>query len=156
MLPFAGVIAIEERFAALIVKGALPLTAPNVAEMFVVPIFSPVARPLTVIEATLVLDDFQVTTSVTACVLPSEKVPAAVNCCAMPSGMLALAGVTTIELMTADVTVRVVDPEIVPELAVIVVPPPASAFANPWVGTLELTVATAGFEEVQVALPVRF
>jgi hypothetical protein len=131
MLPFAGVIAIDERFAAFTVKGALPLTAPNVAEMLVVPIFRPVARPLTVIEATLVLDDFQVTTSVTSWVLPSEKVPAAVNCCAMPSGMLALAGVTTIEVMTADVTVRVVDPETVPELAVIVVLPPASAFASP-------------------------
>lgn len=156
MLGFAGVIAIEDKFAAFTVSEAPPLTAPSVAEMFVVPILSPVASPLTVIEATLVADDFQVTTSVTSCMLPSEKVPMAANCCAMPSGMLGVAGVTAIEVMTAEVTVRVVDPETAPETAVMVVVPAVTAFARPWVGVLVLTLATAGFEELHVALAVRF
>jgi len=64
MLPLEGVIAIEERLAAFTSKGALPITGPSVAEMFVLPTLSPVARPLTVIEAMLVTDDFQVTAPV--------------------------------------------------------------------------------------------
>jgi hypothetical protein len=156
MLAFAGVIAIEARFAALTISGALPLTAPSVAEMFEVPMLSPVARPLTVIEAMLVMDDFQVTTPVTSCTLPSEKVPVAVNCCAIPRGMLAFAGDTAIEVTTAEVTVRVVDPETAPRVAEIVVLPAASAFASPWVGMLVLIVTAAVLEEFQVTLPVRF
>jgi len=99
--------------------------------MLVVPILSPVARPLTVIEAIPIADDFQVTTPVTSCTLPSEKVPVAVNCCAIPRGILGFAGDTAIEVMTAEVTVRVVDPEIVPEVAEIVLLPGANAFDNP-------------------------
>lgn len=34
--------------------------------------------------------------------------------------------------------------------------PPATAFANPAVGVAVLTVAAAGFEELQVTVPVRF
>jgi hypothetical protein len=156
MLAFAGVIASEERFAALTVKAALPLTVPDVAEIFVVPILTPVAKPLTVIEAMAVMDDFQVTTSVTSCKLPSEKLPMALNCCVRPNGMLGVAGVTAIAVIVAEVTVRVVDPKIVPELAEIVVFPAATAFASPWVGTLALMVAAAVLEELHVTLPVRF
>ncbi len=156
ILPLAGEIAIEARFAAFTVNGALPLTVPRVAEMFVVPILRPVARPLTVIEAMLVTDDFQVTTPVTFCTLPSEKFPVAVNCCAIPRGMLGLAGVTAIEVTTAEVTLRVVDPEIAPRVAEMLVLPAASAFASPCVGMLALIVAAAVFEEFQVTLPVRF
>jgi hypothetical protein len=70
--------------------------------------------------------------------------------------MLGVAGVTVIEVMTAEVTVRVVDPETAPETAVMVVVPAVTAFARPWVGVLVLTLATAGFEELHVALAVRF
>jgi hypothetical protein len=156
MLPFPGVIAIVERFAAFTVKGALPLTVPRVAEIFVLPMFNPVASPLTVIEAMLVTDDLQVTTPVTSCTLLSEKVPVAVNCCAIPSGMLGFAGVTAIDVMTAEVTVRVVDPEIEPRVAEMVVLPAATAVASPWVGPLVTIVAAAAFDEFQVTLPVRF
>ena len=156
MLPLAGVIVIEARFAAFTVSAAFPLTVPIVADMVVAPIFNPVASPLTVIDATPVLDDFHVTTPVTSCTLPSEKVPVAVNCCEIPSGMFGFAGVTAIELITAAVTVKVVDPETVPEVAVIVLLPAASVFASPCVGMVVLIVATAVFDELHVALPVRF
>src|ERR1700690_2710682 len=156
MVPFAGVIASDARFAAFTVKGALPLTVPSVAEMLEVPIFNPVASPLTVIDATPVADDFHVTTPVTSCTLPSEKVPAALYCCEMPSGMLAFTGETLIEVTTAEVTVSAVDPETVPEVAVMVLLPAASVFASPCVGRVVLIVATTVFDELQVVLPVRF
>ena len=156
MLPFPGVIAIVERFAAFTIRGALPLTDPSVAEMVVVPMFNPVASPLTVIEAILVTDDLQVTTPVTSCMLLSEKVPVAANCCAIPSGMFGFAGVTAIEVRTAEVTVRVVDPEIAPRVAEMVVLPAATALAIPWVGPLVTIVAAAGLDEFQVTLPVKF
>ena len=63
-----------------------------------------------------------------------------------PAGMLGLAGVTVMEDRVAEVTVRVVFPEILPEVAVIVEVPAATAEARP----LLLTVATDGFEELQV------
>ena len=49
------------------------------------------------------------------------------------------------------VTVRVVLPEILPKLAIMVVLPAATAVARP----LLLTVATDGFEELQVTCEVK-
>jgi len=63
-----------------------------------------------------------------------------------PTGMLGLTGVTEMEDRVAEVTVRVVLPEIVPEAAVMVAVPAAKAVAKP----VLLTVATDGLEEVQV------
>jgi len=54
--------------------------------------------------------------------------------------------------VVAATTVRSVDPVIVPEVAVIVAAPAATAVANP----AELTVATLAAEEVQVAEFVMF
>lgn len=45
--------------------------------------------------------------------------------------MLGLAGVTVMDTSTAAVTVMVVDPEMLPDAAVIVVGPVASAVASP-------------------------
>ena len=53
----------------------------------------------------------------------SVKVPVAVNCCLRPSAIDGLAGVTAIETSAGCVTVRVVDPLTVPEVAWIVVTP---------------------------------
>ena len=72
--------------------------------------------------------------------------PVAVNCWVIPPGMLGLAGVTKMEERVAEFTVRVVLPEIVPEVAVMVVVPAATAAARP----LLLMVATDVFDEVQV------
>src|SRR5947209_7279354 len=60
-------------------------------------------------------------------------------------------GVTAMELSVAAVTVKVADPLIVPEVAVIVDDPAAIAVASP-----ALTVATAVDEDVHVAVLVRF
>ena len=61
-------------------------------------------------------------------------------------------GVTEIEVSTGAVTVRVVEPLIVPDLAVMVALPWAKLVAKPPL----LSVATAVFDEVQVAVLVRF
>jgi len=64
-----------------------------------------------------------------------------------------VAGVTEIDASTAAVTVNVAEPLIVPEVAVIVAVPGATLVANPvWI----LTVATEVFDEVQLAVVVRF
>jgi hypothetical protein len=62
-----------------------------------------------------------------------------------------LAGVTAIETKVGAVTVRTVDPLIVPEVAVIVEAPAATAVASP----AELMVAAVVAEEVQVTELVR-
>ena len=64
--------------------------------------------------------------------------------------MLGLAGVTNMEDRVTEVTVRVVLPAILPEVAVMVVVPPVMAVARP----LLFTVATEGFDELQVTCGV--
>ena len=156
MLPFDGWIEIELRFAALTVSGVLLLTPSNVAEMLVLPTFFATAKPLVVIEAIELEDDFQVAVPLTSCIVPSENVVFAVNCWVRPKGSVTLLGATTTDTADADVTVSAAVPETVPEVAVMVELPLASAFANPAVGDALLTVATVGLDELQFALLVRF
>ncbi len=64
-------------------------------------------------------------------VVPSLKVPVAVNCCVVPRAIAGLAGVTAIDTRAAAVTVSVVEPETEPEVAVMVVDPAATLVARP-------------------------
>ena len=66
--------------------------------------------------------------------------------------MVCAAGVTTIEVRVASVTVRFVEVVIDAKAAVIVAVPTAGALANP----SELTVAMLLDEELQVTEPVMF
>jgi hypothetical protein len=61
-------------------------------------------------------------------------------------------GVTEIEVNTAALTVNVAEPLIVPDFAVIVALPCATLVASPPL----LTAATEDFDEVQLAVVVRF
>jgi len=79
-------------------------------------------------------------------------VPVAVNCCFVPNAIEEFPGVIAIETRAALVTVRVVDPLTVPELAAMMVAPAPIPVANP---ALEI-VATPGCEELQFTTPVRF
>ena len=76
--------------------------------------------------------------------------PEAANCLVSPSGTLGLAGVTDMEDRIAEVTVRVVVPETLPEVAVMADVPAATPVARP----LLFTVAADIFDEVQVTCPV--
>jgi len=75
----------------------------------------------------------------------------AVNCCVAPVEINGLEGVTAMETSVGAVTVKTVDPLIVPEVAVIVEAPAATEVANP----AALMVATPVAEEVQVTELVR-
>ena len=79
------------------------------------------------------------------------KVPTAVNAWFKPNGMAATAGLTVMETTEARVTVSRVDPLIPPRAAVIVAVPVAREVPS----APELTVATAGLPEAQVAKVVR-
>src|SRR5262249_680116 len=57
-----------------------------------------------------VSEELRVTAVVSSAVLPSEKVPVAVNCWVKPAATLGLAGVTSSDWSTAAVTVKVVEP----------------------------------------------
>ena len=146
MLTVAGVTAIEERVAAVTVRVVFPEILPDVAVMIAEPAAIAVAKPLPLTVATDVFEEFQVTCVVISWLVPSEYVPEAANCLVFPAGMLGLAGVTAIEERVAAVTVRVVLPEILPEVAVMVEVPAARAVAKP----LLLTVATEVLDELQV------
>jgi hypothetical protein len=75
-----------------------------------------------------------------------------VNCCVLPAATGGDAGVTEIEVNIGAVTVNLVEPPIVPDLAVMVTVPATMLVANP----AELTVAIEVDDEVQVAVLVRF
>ncbi len=64
----------------------------------------------------------------------------------------ALPGLTDIDTNTGDVTAKLVEPVIVPEVAVIIVLPGLTLVASPPLLTVAIVVA----DEVQVAVLVRF
>ena len=146
MIGLTGVTDMKDRIAEVTVRVLFPEIIPEVAVMVAVPAATAVARPLPLTVATDGLEELQVTCVVTSRLVPSEYAPEAANCWVTPTGMLGLTGVTEMEDRVAEVTVRVVLPEIVPEAAVMVAVPAAKAVAKP----VLLTVATDGLEEVQV------
>jgi hypothetical protein len=155
IVTFPGRIAIEAKSAALTLAEVAPLIEPEAAVIVTVPRFRAVSRPLTVIEATLVLDELQVALPVTSCVVPSENAPVAVNCCKVPSGNDAVTGVTAMEVKVAFVTVNTALEEILPEIAVMVEVPGAFAFASPG-APFTLIPATEVFAETHCTDLVRF
>ncbi len=96
MLEFAGVTAMETSVAAVTVSDAVPLTPPDVAVMVAVPVPVLLANPMESMLATEVEDEDQVR-EVSNCVLPSSKLPTAVNCTVVPTAMEGVAGVTAID-----------------------------------------------------------
>ena len=70
----------------------------------------------------------------------------------VPRAMEGLAGVTVIETNVTEVTVNVLEPEIEPEVALMVVEPALTVVASP----AELIVATLVADDAQIAVLVRF
>ncbi len=87
--------------------------------------------------------------------LLSEKIPVAVNCLVVPAAILGLAGVTATDTSVAEVTVRLVEPEMLPEAAVMVVLPTAADEAFPLEPAVLLIAATEEADELQVTDAVR-
>jgi hypothetical protein len=69
--------------------------------------------------------------------------------------MLGLIGVTAIDTSVAEVTVSVVDPDILPDVAVIVVEPAATDVAKPLEPAVLLIAATAAADELQLTAAVK-
>ena len=84
--------------------------------------------------------------------LLSVYVPVAVNCSVRPAATEESAGVTAIDTSVGAVTFRVVEPETVPEVAVMSEVPITSVETKP----AEEMVAVAGVPEDQVAVEVKF
>ena len=76
-----------------------------------------VARPAVLIVAMVAAEELQVAVLLRFCVVPSVYVPVAVNCCVPPLAIDGFADVTAIDTSVAAVTVSVVLPETVPEVA---------------------------------------
>jgi hypothetical protein len=58
-------------------------------------------------------------------------VPVAVNCCVVPNAILGFAGATAIEAREAAVTVKLVEPDTAPSVAVMVLVPTLELEASP-------------------------
>jgi len=150
-LELAGVTAIETSAAAFTVSVVLPMMAPEVAEIVVVPTARLVARPVAAMVAVAGVDDDQVAVEVRFCVEPSVYVPVAVNCCPTPLATLGLAGVTAMETSDGDSTVSPVLPVAPPNVAEMVVVPTATVVARPPTAI----VAAFTLVDAQVAVAVR-
>jgi hypothetical protein len=149
---FAGVTAMDCSVAAVTVRVVAPATAPEVALIVEVPTAMAVAKPLAAMVAVAGVAELHVTLPVRFCVLLSLKVPVAVNCCVRPFAMDGFPGVTAMDCSVAAVTVRVVDPVIDPDFALMEEVPAATAVASP----AALMVATVVVADAQVTLLVKF
>ena len=150
ILGLTGATNTEDRVADVTVRLVLREIVPEVAVMVAIPGAMAVAKPLLSTVATDVLDELQVTRPFRSWLVPSEYTPEAANWVVSPAGMLGLTGVTDMEAKVAEVTVRVVLAENVPEVAVMVAVPGAMAVAEPVLST----VATDVFVEAQVTCVV--
>ena len=87
--------------------------------------------------------------------MPSESTPCAVKACDVPRASAPASGEMAIATSAAVETVKVVDPLVLPSVAVSVVLPTATVVASPRLPSAFETVATAGVDVVQVASSVR-
>lgn len=156
MVESPEVIVIDDKLAAFTVAKVLPPIDPEVAVTVALPMFFAVAMPLCVSDIAELLEEFQETVLVMTCMVPSEKLPAAVNCCEVPKAMSGFAGVTVIDCKAAWVTVNVLLPTMLPSVACMIEVPGASAVARPCVPGELLMVATLVETELHVANDVRF
>lgn len=140
---FNGETAIEDTVATVsVVEPEIPLKA---ASMVVCPAVRAVEIPLLLMVATLVADELHAAGMVKSCSVPFVSTPVALNCCEVSTMLVEVSGDTVIETSGEDV--NAVDPEMFPEVAVMVVDPAVSAEATPF-GPAALNETTALFEEL--------
>jgi hypothetical protein len=143
-----------------------PEMPPDAAVIVDVPKATGVAIPLEpailLMVATDVADELQLADAVRSCVVLSVKVPIAVNCRVKPRIIRGWVGVTATETRIGGVTVKVVEPEMLPgmgcdtgNVAVIVVDPVATVVAIPLEPAALLMAATDAGDELQVTNVVR-
>src|ERR1700692_2419395 len=148
MLAVVGVMTIETSTAGVAVNMVDPETVPDVALIVAMPVFTLAASPVLLIPAVAGVSEAQTAAAVRSFLVPSVKEPVAVNCWVVPRAIEGLAGVTAIETRAAAVTVSVVAPVIVPEVALIVDEPVPAVVARPCVPATLLMLALAGVSEL--------
>lgn len=151
MVGFAGVTAMDVTIAVVsMVDPEMPV---KVALMVVWPAVAAEVIPAALMVATEVSDESQATRLVRSWVALFDRIPVALNCRVVPTMLVRLAGVTVMETSAADV--KVVVPDTVPEVAVMVIEPAAIAAAAPFEPSALLIEATAGFDELHTTDVVR-
>jgi hypothetical protein len=127
MLEFVGVTVMDWSVAGVTVSVVYPETLPIAAETVVEPAAIEVTTPFEpsalLMVATPAVDDVHVTVAVKSWVVLSEKVPVAVNCRLVPSPMLEFVGVTAMDTSVAGLTRRLIHPDTLPKVTLIVVSP---------------------------------
>jgi len=139
----AGGVAASETFSV-----SEPETAVRCAEIVVLPAACPVASPALLKLATLGFEELQVTEFVISSVLPLEYVPVAVNCCVAPAIMPGIVGRSAIETRMGTDAVSVVEPQMEPVQALMLVEPTPRANACPVFVESLVTLATVLLEEL--------
>src|SRR5690349_6536299 len=152
VLGLVGVTSIETSVAPLTVRSVLPLIAPSVAEIDVVPVPAGVASPPAAIVATPVSELSHVTDAVRFWVDVSENVPVAVNWTGTPSVVVESVGVTAIDSSVASVTVTVVESAIPSTVAEMLASPGALPVTRPAVSTVAIALSSLA----HVSVAVRF
>ena len=105
-----GETAMDTRAGAVTVREVLPLTPEDAAVIMVDPMAALVAKPLLDIVAALEFEELQLAVFVRSWLLPSVKVPIAMNWREVPSAIDGVAGDIAIKTRAAAVTVKVVLP----------------------------------------------
>jgi hypothetical protein len=151
----SGVTEIEVMLGAVTVTDVDPATEPKVAVIVEEPAATPLTKPAALTVAFAIVEEVQVTRSVTSQVLASLFVPLATSCSVVLTGTVGLAGVTAIENGVAHtlalVTVIWIEAENVPDRAMTVVTPVAAPVTTP----AALTDAVVESDELQVTEDVR-
>ena len=151
-LGLIGVMAMDCNVADVTVSVVLPVRMPEAPEMTAVPDDTPEAKPalgpLAMIVATDGVSELNVVIAVMSLLLPSLKLPIAINCCWPPIAIDGFAGVTAIESSVAWVTFNIAELTLPPKLAVMVAVPMATPLAMP---SVLVTVANATLSDDQVA-----
>lgn len=159
MAALEGVTAIDTNVGLPTVMVAEVLIEPETAVMVAVPwpelVASPQLPTALPIITTAEDDELQVAVEVRSCVLPSVKVPVAVNCCVVPKAIEGFCGLIAIETSAAGFTTNVAVALIAPEPTPMVVVPALSVVASPFVPTVLLIVATTATVELHCPLCVR-
>ena len=127
----AGVMAIELSVPLLTVRVVVPLTPEALTVMVTLPSFLPLATPVERMEANCGFDDFHDKPLRFDDVLPSLKVPIAVNLINVCCCIRGLAGVMARLTRFTTEMVRPVEPVTEPTVAVMVVVPAPTLVASP-------------------------
>ena len=126
-----------------------PVSAPDVAVIVVVPCATPLARPALLMLPKLGLEEVQAAVFVKSIVLPSVKIPVAVNCCLPPTRIENWDGATLIDAIVGATTVTFAEPSTNPKIALIAKLPWDRPVTTPVLLTLTVFTPSSAFQATE-------